>query len=91
MATKPYAASANYINKMTTYCGDCSYDRNARTGDDACPFNALYWDFLSRHRQRLSGNRRMGPILSTLDRFDAGERSAIRARAKRFRTDVEPD
>jgi deoxyribodipyrimidine photolyase-related protein len=91
MATKPYAAAANYINRMTTYCGDCTYDRTARTGDDACPFNALYWDFLSRHRQRLSGNRRMGPILSTLDRFDPGERRAIRARAKRFRTDVELD
>lgn len=88
MASKPYAASANYINRMTTYCGDCAYDRSARTGEQACPFNALYWDFMSRHRRRLDGNRRVRPILSTLDRFDATERRAIRRRAAEFRTDV---
>lgn len=68
MATKPYAASANYVNRMTTYCGQCPYDQGARTGDDACPFNALsfnalYWDFVERHRARLSGNRRLRPLL----------------------------
>lgn len=88
MATKPYAASANYINRMTTYCGECRFDPRSRTEDDSCPFNSLYWDFLSRHRQRLSGNHRMKPILSTLDRFPASERRAIRARARMFRTDA---
>lgn len=86
MATKPYAASSNYINRMTTYCGDCVYDRSTRTEDDSCPFNALYWDFLARNRETLSGNRRMGMILSTLDRFGADERRAISERASRFRT-----
>lgn len=85
MATKPYAASANYVNRMTTYCGQCPYDQGARTGDDACPFNALsfnalYWDFVERHRARLSGNRRLRPLLSTLDRFGADERRAITER-----------
>jgi deoxyribodipyrimidine photolyase-related protein len=41
MATKPYAASSNYINRMTDYCGGCAYDRTTRTEDDSCPFNSL--------------------------------------------------
>lgn len=87
MATKPYAASSNYINRMTDYCGDCVYDRTTRTEDDSCPFNALYWDFMSRHRQRLDANRRMGRPLATLDRFGDAERRRIRERARPFRID----
>lgn len=88
MASKPYVASANYVRRMTTYCGDCTYDPDGRTGADACPFNALYWDFMARHRRQLDSNPRMRPLLSTLDRFDARERRAITARAGMFRTDV---
>ena len=86
MATKPYAASANYINTMTDYCGDCRYDRRTRTEEDSCPFNALYWDFMGRNRPRLEASRRLGRVLSNLDRFAPAERRAIGARAARFRT-----
>lgn len=89
MATKPYAAAANYINKMTTYCADCRYDPRSRTAPDSCPFNSLYWDFVSRHRQRLADNHRMRPLLTTLDRFDPDERRAIHERARLMRTDVD--
>jgi len=91
MATKPYAASANYINRMTTYCRGCRYDPKQRTGEDACPFNALYWDFLARHRPALADNPRTRQILRHLDRFSEEERAAIHARARRFRTDVDPE
>ncbi len=87
MATKPYASTARYVDRMTTYCRGCAFDASTRTEDDSCPFNSLYWDFLSRHRTTLSANRRMAPILSNLDRFDDAERRAIRERARRFRTD----
>ena len=70
MASKPYASTARYVNKMTTYCGDCVFDHKTRNEDDSCPFNSLYWDFLTRHRDTLSANRRMAPILSNIDRFD---------------------
>ncbi|MEO0541805.1 MAG: cryptochrome/photolyase family protein, partial [Cyanobacteria bacterium P01_A01_bin.105] len=50
LATKPYAASANYVNRMSDYCKGCRYNHKARTGPDACPFNFFYWDFLGRHR-----------------------------------------
>ncbi len=53
VATKPYAASANYIRKMSDYCAACGYDARKKHGAGACPFNSLYWDFYARHRQRL--------------------------------------
>ena len=52
LASKPYAASGAYINRMSDYCGGCRYDVKQRTGPNACPFNALYWDFIARHREQ---------------------------------------
>jgi len=59
MATKPYAAGGNYIDKMSDFCGDCAFDRTKRVGDDACPFTTLYWDFLDRHTERFARNPRV--------------------------------
>ena len=64
MATKPYAAGGNYINRMSDYCGDCRYNPRQRTGDDACPFSTLYWDFLRRNRSKLAGNHRIARQLA---------------------------
>ncbi len=57
--SKPYAASGNYINKMSDYCKGCGYDVKLRTGPKACPFNYLYWDFLMRNRQKLGRIQRL--------------------------------
>jgi len=89
MATKPYASSARYINRMTTYCRSCRYDPGTRNEDDSCPFNALYWDFLMRHRERLDASRRMGRVLYQIDRFDESERRRIAERAAAFRVDLD--
>jgi deoxyribodipyrimidine photolyase-related protein len=59
MATKPYAAGGAYIDKMSDFCGDCVFDRRRRTGEQACPFTSLYWDFIARHADRFSSNPRM--------------------------------
>jgi deoxyribodipyrimidine photolyase-related protein len=59
MATKPYASGGAYIDRMSDYCRDCAYDRKRRTGDDACPFTTLYWDFLARHEDRFARNPRV--------------------------------
>lgn len=83
-ATKPYAASGNYINRMSDYCGSCRYDVKQRTGADACPFNYLYWDFMARNRSRLEDNRRMARTYSTLDRMDDDKVAAMRRDAKTF-------
>ncbi|MGB3767207.1 MAG: cryptochrome/photolyase family protein, partial [Phormidesmis sp.] len=82
LATKPYASSANYVNKMSDYCKGCAYDRKARIGDDACPFNFFYWDFLDRHREKLSSQGRMNFILKNLDKMSEDELKEIRQRAK---------
>jgi len=66
---------------MSTYCKGCAYDVKQRTGEKACPFNSLYWDFLARHHQELSRNPRMGLVLKQLEKLPAAELTAIRAAA----------
>lgn len=85
IATKPYAASANYVNKMSDHCRDCAYDHRTAVGERACPFNALYWDFLARNRERLAGNLRMRLPLAALARRPRKDVDAIRARAADLR------
>jgi deoxyribodipyrimidine photolyase-related protein len=81
VGTKPYAASGNYINKMSDYCANCRFNPGRATGDKACPFTTLYWDFLSRNRNRLRTNRRMNFQFKNLDHKEQSERRAIRKRA----------
>ncbi|GGD44440.1 cryptochrome/photolyase family protein [Sinisalibacter lacisalsi] len=82
VASKPYVSSGAYIDRMSDYCGGCSYDVKARSGEAACPFNALYWHFLTRHRDRFAANHRMRPMFANLDRMDAATRDAVLDRAE---------
>jgi deoxyribodipyrimidine photolyase-related protein len=70
LASKPYAASGSYINKMSNYCKSCDYSVKEKTGTQACPFNYLYWHFLHRHQDKLRSNPRMGMIYSTMSKMD---------------------
>ena len=90
LASKPYVASGAYINRMSDYCKSCTFDVKARTGDNACPFNALYWDFLARNRERLAGNPRMSQMVRTYDGFSAVEKSDIRNRAQALQQALKP-
>ena len=81
MATKPYAAGGAYLKRMTGHCAGCRFDPRRRTGDDACPFTTLYWDFTARHLERLAANPRTAQAARGWQRFDAVEQAAIRARA----------
>jgi len=83
--SKPYVSSGNYVDRMSDHCAACPYDVNATTGADACPFNALYWDFLDEHEETLRGTGRMGLMYSHVDRKDEAEWRAIRERAARLR------
>lgn len=87
VGTKPYAASGKYIQRMSNYCEGCRYDVTARTGEDACPFNTFYWDFLLRHRARFADNHRMAMMLKNVDRLSAEEKRSIRERADRLRAE----
>ncbi len=86
MATKPYCASGNYIHRMSNHCQSCRYRYDRSTGDNACPFTTLYWDFLDRHRDTFQSNHRMAMQLKNLDRRDPDELKAIRIRAKQIRS-----
>ena len=77
LASKPYAASGNYINRMSNYCRTCRYDVKARTGERACPFNTLYWDFMMRHRERFMRNPRMALAARAVDRLSKSEQEEI--------------
>lgn len=77
IASKPYVSSGAYINRMSDYCKGCAYRVSVKTGEDACPFNLLYWHFLDRHRERFSSNARMGNMYRTWDRMDADRRETV--------------
>ncbi len=83
-ATKPYIASANYINKMGDYCPACVYMHKQRTGPEACPLNTLYWNFLIENEARLRGNPRLGPNVLGLRYLDEAERRQVTDDARRF-------
>jgi deoxyribodipyrimidine photolyase-related protein len=84
MASKPYAASGAYINRMSDHCGGCAHDVLDAVGPRACPFNFLYWDFIARHAERFAGNPRMAMPLRTLGRMAPAKVAAMRAKAAAF-------
>jgi deoxyribodipyrimidine photolyase-related protein len=81
MASKPYAASGKYINKMSNYCSGCAYDPDETLAENACPFNALYWDFIARNEARLRGNQRLNYTYAGLDAMKPDKRQAIQDKA----------
>lgn len=84
LATKPYAASGAYINRMSNFCSACRYDVAAKLGSFACPFNALYWAFLIRNRSKLGDNLRMKMPYRMLDKWDDAKRQAYLDAAAAF-------
>ena len=85
VASKPYAASGKYINRMSNYCTRCAYDVRVRTGERACPFSVFYWDFLFRNEYRFDAIPRMALMARTARRIGVTERDAIVSAADRLR------
>ena len=88
LASKPYASSGSYINKMSNYCKTCSYKISKKNGSDACPFNYLYWDFLERNRDKLQDNHRIAMMYKTYDRMSDDKKIAIRHDSHLFLKDM---
>lgn len=89
VGTKPYCASGNYINKMSNYCKGCRYNFKEAHGENACPFTTLYWDFLNRHQQAFSKNRRMVFQMKNLERKPDEELKKIRIQADGLREKID--
>ncbi|MFP4269108.1 MAG: cryptochrome/photolyase family protein [Alphaproteobacteria bacterium] len=83
-ASKPYAASGAYIDRMSDFCQSCRYDVKTKNGPDACPFNYLYWNFVLENREHLKANPRLQPVLRTLARMTPEKIEAVRADSRRF-------
>lgn len=88
MVSKPYAASGRYIERMSNYCEGCRYTPSEATGDSACPFTTLYWDFLDRHRERFWHHPRAAMQWRSLERLPAGKLEAIRRQAADIRRNM---
>ncbi|WP_380785090.1 cryptochrome/photolyase family protein [Sphingomonas sp. R86521] len=84
LGSKPYVSSGAYINRMSDYCGRCRYDVKQRIGPDACPFNALYWDFLARHEDKLGRNPRLAMPYRNWAKQSEADRDATREQAAAF-------
>ena len=82
VATKPYVSSGSYINKMSNYCNSCAYSVSKKTGDNACPFNSLYWNFLFEKREHFKNNQRMNMMMSLLDKKDPDDLQKLVDRAQ---------
>jgi deoxyribodipyrimidine photolyase-related protein len=70
---------------MSDYCRHCPYNPRGLTEDDACPFNALYWDFLARNEKALKGNPRMALSYRNLEKRKKEDIQAIRTHARKLR------
>jgi deoxyribodipyrimidine photolyase-related protein len=85
MASKPYVASGKYIDRMSNHCKACKFNPAEATGNDACPFTTLYWDYLNQHNNSLAKNPRMLMQLKNLNRLTDEKKSAIAEQAKTLR------
>ncbi len=88
IASKPYAASGNYINKMSNYCNNCRYRSTEKTGPNACPFNYLYWDFLSRNQKKLQEKGRMVIPYMTWQKMSEELKKTIKNNSQQFLSDL---
>ncbi|HKK76015.1 MAG TPA: cryptochrome/photolyase family protein [Saprospiraceae bacterium] len=89
VGTKPYVSSANYINKMGDYCKNCQYAKSKKTGENACPFNSLYWDFYDRHRDKLADNHRVAMMFRVWDRMGEDKQADILEQAAFYKENIE--
>lgn len=82
VGTKPYVSSATYIDKMSNYCGNCHYKKELKTGEKACPFNSLYWNFYDRNEAKLANNPRIGMMYNVWRKMEQSQKIALLQQAE---------
>lgn len=89
MASKPYAASGKYIQRMSNFCQSCYYNPNDLLGEKACPFNALYWNFLQKNEEKLRGNPRLHYAYMNWQKMDPDKQKEIIHKAQQLLADLD--
>ncbi|MFN4233293.1 MAG: cryptochrome/photolyase family protein [Bacteroidia bacterium] len=89
VGTKPYVSSAAYIDKMSNYCKGCYYDKTQKTGERACPFNSLYWNFYDRNRKLLEKNPRIGMMYKVWDKMQPSAKAELLQQAEKYLNEIE--
>lgn len=84
LASKPYVSSGNYINKMSDYCGSCEYSISKKTGENACPFNYLYWNFVDEQREAFEVSGRNSFMVNMYDKKSEDNKEAIKSSTRQF-------
>jgi deoxyribodipyrimidine photolyase-related protein len=84
LASKPYAAGGAYINKMSNYCKNCTYNVKEKNGTTACPFNYLYWNFLITNKNKLKNNQRLNMTYRTLEEMTENKKKSITSDSNKF-------
>ncbi len=82
MSSKPYISSGQYIHRMSDSCKSCAYQVDVKVGEQACPFNALYWSMIDRHQSLWQNNPRMSMMVSSWRKMDDSNQQALRAQAE---------
>lgn len=88
IASKPYISSAAYINKMSNACAPCAYNHQLLKGEQACPFNALYWNYIAIHQDKLKMNQRMNMIVASYNKFDQQKKEDIKTQVQWIKTQI---
>ncbi|CAM2764347.1 cryptochrome/photolyase family protein [Legionella worsleiensis] len=86
MASKPYAASGKYIQKMSNFCKSCTYNPADVVGEKACPFNSLYWNFMDQNQEQLNNNLRLRFAYLNWAKMTEEKKTAIRSKAAQVLT-----
>ena len=89
IGTKPYVASANYMDKMSNYCKNCHYSKTKKYGDKACPLNSLYWNFYDQHRDKLEGNQRISMMYRMWEKKGKEEQEKILKQADQYLKNID--
>jgi deoxyribodipyrimidine photolyase-related protein len=88
VGTKPYVSSATYINKMSSYCATCYYDKSKKTGEKSCPFNSLYWNFYDKNKAKLEKNPRIGMMYNVWNKMQANTKTELLEQAEYYLTHI---
>ena len=88
VASKPYASSGSYINRMSDYCKNCAYDVHQKNGPLACPFNYLYWDFMIRNKPLLENNQRLKLVYNRIKLFDEEKLKNIKTDSQNLKKEI---